>query len=841
MATRVLELLFHGRDTGVSATINEIRGNLTNLGRTSSDVNRRMSRETGLLQRQWQALGTTWRYAIAGLAIAKIYQAIQAYKDFNQQLGYLNNTLNETAGRSQASASQIDSLGRQAAKISTSYIQPLSDVMQSFVNIAQSIPGVPQRLIPKYGAVEAKGALVSGIDPRLLGSTALGLGTAFYGRAPFVGNQGPQRIEQVTAQLIRAGRVMPRTTFEELANYLPQLARGAVAGGFSLPEALGMLTLEQRAGGRVSTNVLWLRQMMTRLRNPAKGAQKAYAPAFGGLTGTPLLNELNSMTGMQVFRTLVGHAFQQPGGPASAQQVAHAFGLKPRPGQTFEDVVQQQGLQGLHLTGPALTFLQQTIGGRMQSLFAALGVIQNIGQLNTEVDGFKNSLQDMNKQADIMRQRMPLQEMSNAFSNATTVLFTEFNPALGLVAGGLTDVAKFIQNDVAPAFHRGRQAMGTAENAVSGALGLPHVGKGRTAQAINELLLAAVGIGAVRSLRGGMLGRVLGGIPGLGRLGGRKPLDALLDVQAVQSAAAGIANGTYQSPFWVVIHPLSKNFIGDPFGYKPNDPKKSVEGKVLTEAEKAAEKAGGGAAAASGWRAITGGLLRRAGTGTAAILGSRAGMGALRVGGPVAATAGFLALPDDLTNDLGPNSPNRFKYPYLFQAARGRIASQAIPQDRRQNFRMLQNSIIEEFRRRHLNSRQADEALHKAVQDFLNPNFSARAAQAHQQAQQIIHRNRVSQDVSKNVARRRVSPGVSQAVIQAIRAGDVAGAGLGVLVPDTYSGAVDVHLTLDPAQGLDKILKPTQSVVHVSPTKFWRNNQPPPTSRGKQKSARKVR
>lgn len=567
-----IKAVFAGVDE-MTPVINKINGGLTNTARVSQNASHQMSGMGGMLSRQWEKFSKTFNYAFSGTAVYKVYQAYQNLVEYNQALGNINAMI-PNVGKG------LNDLGDIAINVSNRTGQPLQDVLGSIQNIIQSIPNMSaaarQHLVPAMAEIEASASKITQIDPRSFGSSVLAIATSFYGRNAVGGKGGAALLNRVANMLVETQYTTPRLSGSDLTTYLPRMAGFATASGFNLPQMLSLFTVAQRAMGSASTASQYVRQLMIRLNKPTPQESPYYEQA--GLNPKNLPSN-----GMQVLNTLIRHGLSLPGGATPAQlQAAMSTG----------------NYNQINVKGQALQFFRNAIGGRQQSQVAMTAIVRNLGQVALQEKMLADNTDIINKGMAAYNRQNSLQLFSNAVSNTTTELLHSMMPAVGPAATALTKMATGATTVL--------EDMNKFDYRI-GAWIEKHLGASPTTVSNNNF--AAGGLNIATLLGGGMAlntlfkgreggslaTRILKRVPGLrGRIGAGNAITALANAEtpaAAASALANQANGTPSAPFWVVIHPLSKNTVPGLFGNTKNGP-----GGITKDVEDAAK--GGGAIAA---------------------------------------------------------------------------------------------------------------------------------------------------------------------------------------------------------------------------------------------------
>lgn len=554
-----------------SPTMNRLNGSLTNTGRTVNTQMGGMSRSTGLLSEQFKILRRTAEYAVAGFGLYKIYEAISAYKAFRTELGLLNANLMTTGAN-------LEQIGNSALKVSTATATPLTDILQSYQNLAATFPGISNKTLPVFSAVEAKAAKVMQVDPQTIGATIGGLATSFYGRQALLNPKtGAKIINNVGNLLSTVLLRTPNTSGSDLTSYLPQLAGGAVTAGFTLPQMLALFTVSQRTLLRPAQTSQYLRQLFIRLKAPTKAEQPFFAQAGLGP------GVLAKQTGMQSLMQLIDYGIDQ-GATIDGKSVNAAQ-------------AKASGYKGLKLGPNAAEFFRKAIGGRIQSLVSITSLVRNFGQIQIEQNKLVGqSVDELNKRYQKVLDQTRFTQAGIAFSNMTTSMINDLNPLIQRTSILATDVANITSGINTDA----QKGAGILNKDIYGPVlggtnaARYHLGGITEIAGTAALITGLVKMGAFGKIAGGLshvpgLGKLFGGVAGgsgAGLVG--DVVDKYkypLDLQALSSAMTGTANGTPSAPFWVVIHPLSATTVPGMFNNKKNQSPTSTIDNWLKKAE----------------------------------------------------------------------------------------------------------------------------------------------------------------------------------------------------------------------------------------------------------------
>jgi hypothetical protein len=560
VSTRFLNLVITA-DNMSGAALGGVSQNLTNLQRVSNNAFGQMGRQTGLLSQQFAILRRSMEYAVSGVFLYKFYEAVSNFKNFRSELGQLNTTLNTTQVN-------LNNLGQAAIQVSNQTAQPLNDILQSFQNIAQTYPSLPQASIPTFSKTEAITSQILGAQPQDVGSAIGALSTAFYGRnALYNKKTGPTLINRIADMLVetekRAG--LPNLSGEDLLSAMETLVGGAKVGRFTLPQAISYFDVIEQQLASPTKASQYLRQLMSRIITPTTSEAAYYSEA-----GLPSGTALAGMTGNQIVQALVKAVINQPGSNMTYQQAVNAG---------FKNI--KIGPQGIQL-------LEKAIGGRIQSGIAANLIVSGFGRASAQ-QGVLNQIsnapnsqveQSLNTLYQAWLTQNELQAAGTKISNLSTQLLNNLNPLIQRMATYAGDVAMYLQS--------ADKYLSVGSRFLDSEISkIPFVGKTASSMGAGGIL-EALGLGFTASkLYGLVKDPTVAGLRTIlktlsrGKLGGKvlndagdvveadiskqllqsKLLQGGIDVSELGSALIGQANGSPESPFWVVIAPLSMQTI----------------------------------------------------------------------------------------------------------------------------------------------------------------------------------------------------------------------------------------------------------------------------------------
>lgn len=533
---------FYGRDRGLSAELNRVSGGMTNvqrMGRSTGD-------SMGYIDKQVNALKTTMRYAFAGEVVQRIrmaYQNLMAFQEGLANIAAIGSQAGSVIGLTQT---QIDGLGVSALKTSAATATSAADILDTYRSLYSSLQNLDPGNVSKIGELATRGARISETDPRTF-IQALITQMDSFGQ--------PQDKQNIFKTLTRDAdmffTVIQRSvnlTGDQLANFYGRVTASAKMAGLNPAEMNALIVQVSRGGGSAGFFTRNLAQLLMRLPRPTGGAVKYYERA--GLTEL----SASKMNGLQIIQTLMTYALKLSGGHQISQQQMDRMRAEPGGNARLQKLIQHNAQ--LALTGPGGVFLSHAIGGRMQSLQSLAVIAPQAGEFQNEVKAMANSAGVVNRQFNKFMDQDPLQAMTFAMQSFTVGLVSNMDPLFRAMRRPLTWLV-------------------TASNAGSMTTGAGHfnarlqhaVGLGNTnigGFSLAGILEGAVGTGLAATL---IRSRLKGG-KGFGLGLGGNAVRGVLSTEASLSALRGVATGTPQAPYWVVIDPLSWKLMppGSGFG-----------------------------------------------------------------------------------------------------------------------------------------------------------------------------------------------------------------------------------------------------------------------------------
>lgn len=481
----------------VKASLGQMRSGFTGL---RGDISR-SSREVNQFERQWRAMETTMRYALAGGAVYGGVSAIRGLGEYQAKLGEIA----AVADDPRLTGKGLDDLGNRLVRISSETATPIGDLQEGVLNLYSTIGNVPGNEAAQMMETIAAVSRTSQSDINDTTTALLGMINAF-GR----GTDELPKFGDEFMKVIQLSAGMPGHIYSQ---QLGRLQSSAVLGHFN-PEQMNALAIgATRFGGSSATNMRGLAQMMTNVMNPnSPKAEKAFAEI--GLTP----ERRQAMGGWETLMTVLRAANSRGG----------VQGNIPK----FTDDMEISDDMDLGLSGGGAELLSglfpRVEGRRIAAVLSQLMTTQQTeGTKNLTLDTY---LQQVAASAGTVDEAMGramdrrrILTAGNAIHNMGLEIATAFGPIIDLTARGVIGAEGQIRDNrglaagalaggAAAAFF-GRRFLGPGHAAVSQIEGMASGNTALGSTPSNPMFVAVV-----YSLSG--WGRGGGGVPGTG---GGKP------------------------------------------------------------------------------------------------------------------------------------------------------------------------------------------------------------------------------------------------------------------------------------------------------------------------------
>lgn len=528
------------------------------------------------LNNQWRAIGTTFRYAIAGSVIFGLTRMLGQVKDLNVQLGQMQ-AISGIGPGTAFSNRDINTLFGNLQNVANDTITPLNEVNDAAVNFLSTVQNVKPSELPTMLDEIARGAKIAQVSTEDLTQAATTMQIAF-GRKVNPGTIGQfsrmfQTLIGIAPGGITAGPAITQA-MPGLASMF-QLAPGRQPAAQAQAQMMGLTLGVLRTGMPPATAMRGLTYLLQSIAQPTGGARQALA----GIGITPqFVQQKGIFAGvMRLLNTITktGNAQQLGAIPDDTLDQLDASGgsLPGIPaaemGRLREMIPRIHGIRAAIILASQLK--QQ---GDVSSIMQDVNIMQQAQDVNSQ------QTKQLAQAWSNFRKRSRLAEAANAINTMQLQVAQTFEPVLGFVA----------QHVIDPVTHAAQRHQTTTKvAAIAGAS-----------------FLAALGVGKFL---------------GVGRFGG----SAFVKATAAEAALSGntVLGGSPQNPLYVIV-------VGQIFGGGSTIP--TSKGGLIKDAEDVA-KAGLGmklARGAFGLARGAGGFLSRLGMGGTRLgLGGVAGLAAL--------------------------------------------------------------------------------------------------------------------------------------------------------------------------------------------------------------------
>jgi hypothetical protein len=512
-----LALFFTANAGQAQASIGQLGNSFLRMGNAAG----RSAQGTSLVNQQMRALGTTFRYMLAGGAIYGALNATRQLAQFQQQIGLIA-AIGGSSGMLNTSR-QIGDLKNQMYGASVELIQPLGDVADAITNYLSTVQGRPRsEIIPSVEAI-GKAAKLSQTPIEDMTKALTTMNVAF-GRPVSTRN-----IEDFAAKWYELISLAPGgvSAAPQLVGQMGNIAVGARMAALRPGQMMALTLGTLRFGIPPQQAGQGLAYLLRSLATPeAPGTIKSAREMFSslGISNEFIRHEGGMRALIKIFRAARDRGVHGDFGRAA--QIARAGGDQVDPNQISDLPIGGQGINVL-----------ATIFRRQHALRTAIALYSmwQSGQLGRDLEKLGDSTQAFMKQQAIFAEawrkfseQSGLAKAGRALESMRMQFMEGIDPAIELLAKPLPWLQKTLQH------HEG----------ITKALGYGTIG-----------LLGALGI---NKLTGGMLGRtVLGRLPIIGGLLGAGTHAALLAKTAEDfsknAVARNIQDGSPERPFYVIV------------------------------------------------------------------------------------------------------------------------------------------------------------------------------------------------------------------------------------------------------------------------------------------------
>lgn len=472
------------------------------------------SRSSGILNNQLKAMGTTFRYALAGSILFTVPQMVRNLANFEQQLGLI--AAIGSQGNLPLVGQQVTDIGIAVQTASVNSITPVNEFNDALINLYSTIGG--QQVSPNQ-AVEmvtsiAQASQLMQVNVTEAQQAFMQMNFAF--RRP----QTPSGINAQAREFFALIQQAPGgiAAGPQIIQQMGPLSRVAAFAGMTQEQTMALTLQSLRGGGTPATNLRGLQFLIQSLVQPQTKEAKETLASIGI---TPESIRTMPGAGFGALRTIIQHVR----GLGGVQGAGRAMRVDPDElGMVSDDPA--AATTALGISGEGAQFLAKAFH-RVHALRAAVGLIvrgepELLSGLNIIDKAQKDQLDDvgnMSKAWQRYEQRAQLKKVPIAI-NALGIQTAEiFKPIISLAAGGVLGAQGYLSK------HQEETKYGVG--AAAGAIGIA---------------------AALRRLRGLGAGGGLFGLRNIGR--------GVIGAQAISGAIEGTApKGTVTDPLFVVTLP----------------------------------------------------------------------------------------------------------------------------------------------------------------------------------------------------------------------------------------------------------------------------------------------
>ena len=241
-----------------------------NVGRSLAETSRMSER----LNNQWRAIGTTFRYAIAGSAVFGTASLITNLKELQRQTGLLQSLGGANKGVFPNTGTTINKLLGDSRREAVAAVTPIQDFNEGLINLFSSVQNLPENRAAEMMKEISLTAQYAQTDSESASRAITGLLTTF-GMPVNMGNI--QKASRTISELIGTvpgGKAAGGQIFQQF----PQLAASFQLGGGTPEQMIGYYMTLLRSGGTPATGGRGLQFLAQTLATPetqTKESQKA--------------------------------------------------------------------------------------------------------------------------------------------------------------------------------------------------------------------------------------------------------------------------------------------------------------------------------------------------------------------------------------------------------------------------------------------------------------------------------------------------------------------------------------------------------------------------------------
>jgi hypothetical protein len=428
--TNVITTVFRARGNQAIATMGSIGAGFGNIGRQINQTSRMSER----LNNQWRAIGTTFRYALAGTAVFGTAQLIKNLGDLQRQVGLIQALGGAQGGILPNTKFPVTGLMADARKEAVRSLTPINQFNEGLINMFSTVQNVPENQAAKMMGEISLAAQLAQTDSETASKAIFGMFSTF-GMAPNMVNV--QKMTRSLTELITevpGGPEAARQIFQQF----PQLASIAQMGRGTLPQIIGLYETNLRTGGTAGTTGRGLQYLMQTVAFPERQT-KTSRRALASVGITPEYVEKYGVT-RALLRLIT--AIRTKGGvnvKKGSENITDDE-LEAMAGELPTDVLQ---LGNAGITGPGGRLLAAAIprihGARSLALLASRPeiLLQDLEDIQAAWDGNDAALKEYADKIKAFTDPQKLNAAAIAVQAAQQQVILAFQPIANLAARGI--------------------------------------------------------------------------------------------------------------------------------------------------------------------------------------------------------------------------------------------------------------------------------------------------------------------------------------------------------------------------------------------------------------------
>jgi hypothetical protein len=438
--TNVITTVFRSRrDASVAAEIGGIRQGMGGIANSIGQTTRMSER----LNNQWKAIGTTFRYAIAGAAVFGTAKLVTNLRDLQRQVGLIQALGNTTNGMFPNSQNfGINNLLTQVRSNAVEAVTPINEFNEGLINLFSSVQNVPENQAARMMREISLTAQLAQTDSETASKAVFGMLQTF---GMPVNLTNIRRMSRSISELITQVPGGPEAGRQIFTQY-PQLAAAYLMGGGTPAQMFGNYQTLLRAGGSPSTGGRGLQYLIQTLANP--GAQTNASRAALGSIG--INQQFIQQHGVErALAVLLAHVRSLG---ATAQGGARSISDDQLDALFTDGSASINQMHQLGIGGRGSEFLNTAIprihGVRAAVLLATqrdqhsdnLQMVTDLNRQRNAWDGTADAVNNYNKQIDNLTGPQQMQRASIAIQGLQQQALQTIQPGLNLAARGVTGI-----------------------------------------------------------------------------------------------------------------------------------------------------------------------------------------------------------------------------------------------------------------------------------------------------------------------------------------------------------------------------------------------------------------